>query len=142
MASLPATDPLLPHDQAPRSHLPEEPISRRFVAVASHNWPKTLFGLFSDSVVESLGTLWLPGAGHPFGLFWGSGPEGPGRPLCLAGGFPTLARGLAGWSCHSKNYCCRGRVTACVCSHSSRCLDALGCDSAFCAPKVQSRWYG
>ena len=44
-----------------------------------------VFGLFSDSVADSLGTLGLPGAGHPFGLFSDSfgvlGPQGPGD-LC------------------------------------------------------------
>ena len=50
---------------------------------------RTLFGLFSDCVAHSLRTLGLPGAGHHFGLFLDSGPKGPGRPLCLAGGFPT-----------------------------------------------------
>ena len=58
--------------------------------------PKLRFGLFSDSGAHSLGTLGLPGAGGPgtpfrtlFGLFWGSGPEGPGSTLCQAGGFPN-----------------------------------------------------
>ena len=56
---------------------------------------RTLFGLFSDSFRTPWRTLWgLWGSldGTPFrtlfGLFWGSGPEGSGRPLCLAGGFP------------------------------------------------------
>ena len=44
----------------------------------------TLFGLRG----ALFGTLGLPGAGHPFGLFWGSGPEGPRRSLCLVGAFP------------------------------------------------------
>ena len=45
---------------------------------------RCVFGLSSDSGAHSLGTLGLPGAGGPgtpfrtlFGLFWGSGPEGP-----------------------------------------------------------------
>ena len=63
-------------------------------ATESEKSPKRVrscvFGLFSDSVAHSLGTLGLSGAGHPFGLFWGAGPEGPGRPLCLAGAFPSL----------------------------------------------------
>ena len=54
-------------------------------ATGSEKSPKTqlrtLLGLFSDSVVDSLGTLGLPGAGHPFGLFSDSfgapGPKGP-----------------------------------------------------------------
>ena len=60
---------------------------------------QTLFRLFSDSGAHSLGTLGLPGAGGPgtpfrtlFGLFWGSGPEGPGSPVCQSRGFPTLAQ--------------------------------------------------
>ena len=46
---------------------------------------RTFFGLFSDSVAHSLGTLGLPRAGPPFGLFSDSfgvpGPKGPGD-LC------------------------------------------------------------
>ena len=42
---------------------------------------RTLLGLFSDSVADSLGTLGLAGAGHPLGLFSDSfgvpGPKGP-----------------------------------------------------------------
>ena len=55
----------------------------------------TLFGLRG----ALFGNLGLPGARGPgtpfrtlFGLFWGCGPEGPGSPLCQAGGFLIFGR--------------------------------------------------
>ena len=41
-------------------------------------------------------TLGASGAGHPFGLFRGSWPEGPERPLCQAGAFPST---MLWWLC-------------------------------------------
>ena len=81
------------------------PRSPKECAPESEKSPKTqlrtLFRLFSDSGAHSLGTLGLPGAGGRgtplwtlFGLVWGSGPEGPGSPLCQAGGFLTLVEGV------------------------------------------------
>ena len=72
--------------QGPKECAPESEKSLKRVRTC-------VFGLFSDSGAHSLGTLGLPGASGPgtpfrtlFGLFWGSGPEGPGSPLCQAGG--------------------------------------------------------
>ena len=67
-------------------------------APESEKSPRTqLRTLFGHCAAHSLGTLGLPGAGGLgtpfwtlFGLFWGSGPEGPGRPLCQAGDFPRV----------------------------------------------------
>ena len=67
---------------------------RHGVRKESTNSPKlrfwTLFGLrgalFGDSGASRGGTPFRT----LFGLFWGSGPEGPGRPLCLVGVFPKL----------------------------------------------------
>ena len=67
---------------------------------------RTLFGLFGDSGVHSLGDFWGPGPGHSFrtlfGLFRGSRPEELGRP-CVGRGQSqpsctcvTLACALAG----------------------------------------------
>ena len=54
-------------------------------------------GLEFPNGAHSLGTLGIPGTGAPgtpfrtlFGLFWGSGPEGPGALRARPGGFPRL----------------------------------------------------
>ena len=73
---------------------PESPRVPKECATESEKSPKRVrscvFGLFSDSVAHSLGTLGLPGAGHPFGLFSDSfgvpGLKGPGNLCAWSGG--------------------------------------------------------
>ena len=91
----------------PRPPAPGSSRVREECAPESEKSPKRVrscvFGLFSDSGGHSSGTVGLPGAGGPgtpfrtlFGLFWGSGPEGPGSTLCQAGGFPNFGGDVLG----------------------------------------------
>ena len=85
---------------------PGSPRVPKECATESEKSPKRVrscvFGLFSDFVVHSLGTLGLPGAGHPFGLFSDSfgvpGPKGPGD-LCAWSGRSQLL-----WVMFSRTY--------------------------------------